>query len=167
MKILDQVPELLDFTDDQAEKLFFPLNNLLIDHLHSKLNQNNNAILFSGNFRLPYNCLYLEEKMLSHTTLKWRQDTIFVDQSNESLIKYILKKHNCDCIAILHSNTFVGYQNYKNILLKIKKLKELVNQVIVTLPIHSLDFNRLKYSYYDIANKLEGYIFDDSFVICQ
>lgn len=167
MKILDEIPNLLEFTNDQAEKLFFPLNESLIRHLQPIVNQNNNAILFSGNFRLPYNCLYIEEKMLSTTTLKWRKDTFFIDQSNELLLNYILKKHKCDCITILHSNTFVNYQNYENLKSKILNLKRLVGKIIVTLPIYSLDFNRLKYSYNDIADKLEGYIFEDSFVICQ
>jgi hypothetical protein len=92
---------------------------------------------------------------------------MFVDPSAPDLVCYAIKKIKPNNLLIINSAVFIGYRNWQDIKQDLDNFKQFVDQIIVTIPLIRLDFNRLKYTNLQIASLLNGVVVDDTVVICR
>lgn len=169
MKILNSIPPKVDtlYAKDQCLHSIYHVPNAVEETVKNKLISGKTVILFSGGFRLSLNGQYIEPKMFEDADLPWQKGTIFIDPSNKQILEYTLNKLDISNLVILNSTVFIKYRSWDKIQNDINKFKHFTKQVIVSIPVDRMDFNRLKYSNEAIASKLKGTLIEDNIIICQ
>lgn len=169
MKILSEIPQVIPKTNllEQCNSSFYAISKNLELHINKLTYNQSNVFLFSGGHRLNFDGVYIETKVFSEANVNWQANTKFIDPKDDKLLAYTIKKLNPDNLLILNSAIFIQYESNNLIQEKIKYFKTLTKKIIVSLPINRFDFNRLKYTHQDIAEKFNGIIIDDTILICQ
>jgi hypothetical protein len=168
MQIVSKIPENISkqFALEQYWTGVFPISADVLDYV-KKIISKDTIVLFSGSPNLSIEGVCIEPSMFSHLSIKWKNNTIFVDPKNQSLLHYVIKKQKSKQLLILNSNIFLQYRSWIDIQKDINVFTNIVNQVIVTIPVNRFDFNRLQFSNTEIATKLGGVIVEDTIVVCQ
>ena len=169
MKILSEIPSVIteEFASDQYWSSVFPLSPGTVDCVDKLINGESTVVLYSGSPRLNYDAVYIEPVIFSTLPVTWQQKTLFIDPKNKILLNYTIKKLNPKNLLVLNSNIFIRYRMWDEILLDVQNYKKIAEKVIISMPIHRFDFNRLKFSVDDIAKKLNGQIIDDTVILCH
>ena len=169
MQILNNVPSNtnIKYVKEQCLCNVYPVSDTITDNIKNKLLPGVSVILFSGGYRLDFDGIYIEPKMFKQAELPWQQGTIFIDPDDQHLLEYTLKKLNISNLIIVHSTVFVKYRKLDVICQHIAHLKGFAKQVVVSIPINRMDFNRLRYSNKDIANNINATLVEDGIIICQ
>jgi hypothetical protein len=168
MQILSEIIPITDrkIFIDQYQYSLYPISNSVIKCVTDNLLPGKTVILFSGHHRFNFDAVYIEPTFLSTIAHpKQNSKIIFANQSDTKLLNYILKKMHVTNLLVLNTASFIKYRSWQEIKNDIYQLKELAEQVIVTLPLNRFDFNRLKYSSDDIATKLGGVVLDNTVVV--
>ena len=168
MRILSETIPITDqkILIDQYQYSLYPIANSVIKCVADNLLPGETVILFSGHHRFNLDATYIEPTFLSTIDRpKQNSKIIFANQSDTKLLNYILKKMPITNLLVLNNASFMKYRSCQEIKNDINQLKEFADQVIVTLPLNRFDFNRLKYSYHDIAAKLGGVVLDNTVVV--
>jgi hypothetical protein len=151
---------------DQYQYSLYPIADSVINRVSDNLLPGKTVVLFSGHDRFNFDAVYIEPTFLSTIEhLKQNSKIVFANQSDTTLLNYILKKMRITNLLVLNSASFMQYRSWQEIKNNIDQLKKFADQVIVTLPLNRFDFNRLKYSYNDIAAKLGGVVLDNTVVV--
>jgi len=156
-----------DHVKDQYCSSLYKISNDIVNLVKLKLLAGTTVVLNSGSFRFDIDAIYLEPKYLAQHDLTWHQNTLFINYENNMLLEYTLNKINPTNIVILNSEIFIQYRSWSDIDTEIKKLKQFTTQIIVTVPKHRFDFNRLRYTYETIAEKLNATIVENTLLICH
>lgn len=169
MTTLYNVPSEINnnFVTDQYKFSVYPLDDTIIEYVIEKLLPGLTVVLFSGGFRLQLDAKYIEPKMFANADVVWKPDTMFIDSGNQKMLKYVLSKLQPANILILNSGIFLQYRSWENIQQDINEFKKFSKQIVISLPVNRFDFNRLKYSYTDIAKKLNGNVINKTIIVCQ
>lgn len=168
MRVVSKIPEIISdqFALEQYWTSVFPISASVLSYV-KKIVSEDLVILFSGSPNLPIEGICIEPNMFSHLDINWKNNTIFVNPTNQLLLQYVIKKQKSKQLLILNSNIFLQYRSWIDIQKDINVFAKLVEQVIVTIPVNRFDFNRLQFTDTEIAAKLGGIIVEDTIVICQ
>lgn len=169
MQILNSVPFIINpaYAKDQCLHNVYQVSETITNSIKNSFLPGNTVILFSGGFRLDFDGTYIEPKIFKEADLPWQKNTIFIDSDNQQVLEYTLKKLNISNLAIVHSTVFLKYRTLDKIYQDIVRLSNFSKKVLVSMPTTRMDFNRLKYSNQDIADKFNGTLIEDSIIICQ
>lgn len=171
MKILTKIHSEISSNPEHAKAQYeinlYAIPSTVLSCVYNNMMPGSTAVLFSGGPRLDISATYIEPKMFSHCNIDWKPDTIFASSSQPDMLDYVIQKLAPTNFLILHSAFFTRYRPWQEIAADIKKYKTFAKKVIVTLPLFSFEFHRLKYSSVDIANLLGGVVVDDTVIICQ
>jgi len=169
MKILHQIDSYIDddYLLDHYLSLLYPMSDNAKNHVQSLIDGKSCGILFSGGFRFNYSATYIEPKMYKSLAINWQPNTMFVEPENKNVLQYLLKKLKLQNLLFLNNSIFIKYQSWQQILQHIDEYKNYAEQIIVALPVHRFDYNRLKYSVNDITNLMNGMLIDDTIIVCR
>jgi hypothetical protein len=112
------------------------------------------VVLFSGSWRFTFDFIYIELKMMENCGLNFHKSTLFIDHNNHPLFDLTLKSIRPKNIAILHSDFWTAHQPVDQLLSKLDQLINYVQpggQVICTVPLKNLNFNRLTTTYSELG----------------
>jgi hypothetical protein len=169
MIILTKIPECFDerYLTERYKSTFYQISEPVEHYVQNIINNQSTTVLFSGNYKCSKNSTFIEPAMFSKAKISWQANTLFVDPAKTKVVEYVIKKINADILCILNSATFVQYQDWQIIFKKIENYKKISKNLLITIPINRFNFNRLKYSYAQIATKLGGVIVDNTIIIWQ
>lgn len=126
----------------------------LIAHIKHLLLPGKTIVLFSGSWRFDLDVTYIELKMMQDCDLQFHKSTLFVEPMKPKLFNLTLRCIGAANIAILHSDYWVAHQPVEQLLQKMDQLVKHVipgGQVICTVPLIHLNFNRLTTTYQDLG----------------
>lgn len=160
-----------DNPDDNAalyQRMSYPVDQSLLGKIDSMLLDGPTTYLFSGSWRLMSdNATYVELKVYKNSNLPFHHKTIFLEPNEDTLYRYVLKKLNSSNIVILHSDYWVAHLPVETLLNNIDDLRQYANQVICTLPIRHLNFNKLKLTIDDVCKLTGGVMYGNSIIITR
>ena len=127
--------------------------------------------MFSGSWRLSLPAIYLELRQFKHSQITFHPQTLFVNPDETKLFELTLNRLRLVNLLILHNDWWTGHlpvdQLIKNLDDLCKHVQDQQGQVVCSLPLIHLNFNKLKYSNHDIAVKFDGTIVDDSMILVR
>jgi hypothetical protein len=138
----------------------------VINHVNNLLTNDKTVVMYSGSWRFDLDAVYLELKMMQDCNLQFHKSTLFVEPMQPKLVNLTLKSIRPKNIAILHSDYWTAHQPVDQLLEKMDSLLQYVQpggQVICTVPLIHLNFNRLTRTYQDLGFDIVG----DSVVIVR
>jgi len=168
MKIIqtNNVPQL----DDTVLKALstacvYPMSDVVMSRVIDCLIPGATAILFSGGWRFNLDAIYFEEKKFKALpSIKTHDKMYFVTTDNIDLVTTVLKKTSVKNILFLHSAEFCNYRCVSTLIDCMNDYLIPGAQAILTVPTIRTDFNRLKYSCKDIAQKYSAEYVDHAFI---
>jgi hypothetical protein len=136
--------------------MFYNVETDVIDYV-AKLIKGKTLVLFSGSWRFNFDATYLELKMVQHCDLNFHHNTLFVEPQTPAVLNLVLKSHGANTIVVLHSDYWMAHRPVEQVVHHMDQL--LKNsapgaQVICTVPLIHLNFNRLVMSYQDLGFEL-------------
>jgi hypothetical protein len=149
-----------------AQSGVYPISNNIVEYVKSSLLTGRTAVLFSGVWRFDLDAVYIENK--NFKSLNWTHSynqVYFVNVSKTELIGKFLQKNKIVNVLILHSAEWCQYRHIEQITQSAECYLDIAQQIIITVPNIRTDFNRLKYSCQDIAQKYSAEYIEDSFII--
>ena len=148
------------------QHMMYDIESDVIKHVNNLLLVDKTVVMYSGSWRFNLDAVYLELKMMQNCNLQFHKSTLFVEPMQPKLVNLTLKSIAPKSIAILHSDYWVAHQPVNQLLEKMDSLLKYVQpggQVICTVPLIHLNFNRLTRTYQDLGFDLIG----DSAVIVR
>ena len=151
--------------------IYDPIPDTVLDHVKKLLQSGPTVCMFSGSWRLSLAATYLELRQLKHSQITFHSQTLFVNPDEAKLFELTLNRLCPVNLLILHNDWWTGHlpvdQLIKNLDGLCKHIRAQQGQVICSLPLIHLNFNKLKYSNHDIAMKFDGTIVDDSMILVR
>lgn len=132
----------------------------VVELVESMLQSEKTVVLFSGSWRFKCNATYIELKMMRHCGLDFHPLTLFVDDSSCPLLDLTLRSIKPKNIAVLHSDYWIAHQPLEQLLSNLDQLLQYVQpggQIICTVPLRHLNFNRLTTTYDDLGFTIIDY----------
>jgi len=165
-------PELLTerylYTDQRCNSV--PLG---IKQFIDKKIRNDSVILFSGSWRFDYDVKYFESKYFKNCQLPFHKNTFFVESNRffeSKILNLALKKIKPTSILIIHSDFFSQHLEVSLLIKKIDFYKQFLSsngEILFTLPLKYLNFNRLTTSLNTLITNTNGVVVDDCIVITR
>lgn len=146
--------------------MMYDINPIVVNHVTNMLSTEKTVVMYSGSWRFNLDAVYLELKMTKNCNLQFHKSTLFVEPNNPKLVNLTLKSIAPKNIAVLHSDYWVAHLPVNHLLEKIDSLLKYTQpggQVICTVPLIHLNFNRLTSTYQDLGFDLV----EDSAVIVR
>ena len=146
--------------------MMYDIEPKIIEHVGNLLLGEKTLVMYSGSWRLNFDATYIELRMMKNCSLNFHKSTLFVEPKEPKLVELTLKSIRPDNIAIIHSDYWVGHQPIEQLIKNIDNLVRYVQpggQVICTVPLIHVNFNRLTTTYHDLGFD----IVDDSIVIVR
>ena len=172
---LNDADLLLDDPITQARRYKFmiydPIPDIVLDHVKKLLQPGPTVCMFSGSWRLSLPAIYLELRQFKHSQITFHPQTLFVNPDEAKLFELTLNRLCPVNLLILHNDWWTGHlpvdQLSKNLDGLCKHVRAQQGQVICSLPLIHLNFNKLKYSNHDITMQFDGTIVDDSMILVR
>lgn len=146
--------------------MMFNIDQTIIDYVDRVLLPGKTVILFSGSWRLFFDATYIELKMVEMCNLNFHKSTLFVEPNNRALFDLVLRSLAPQNLAVLHSDYWSAHQPIDQLISNLDNLLKYVapgGQVVCTVPLNHLNFNRLTTTYQDLGFD----IVEDSAVIVR
>ena len=164
--IIDPVLNDLVSLTSRYQYMMYDVESDVINHVNNLLTNDKTVVMYSGSWRFDLDAVYLELKMMQDCNLQFHKSTLFVEPMQPKLVNLTLKSIRPKNIAILHSDYWTAHQPVDQLLEKMDSLLQYVQpggQVICTVPLIHLNFNRLTRTYQDLGFDIVG----DSVVIVR
>jgi hypothetical protein len=166
---------LRDDPDSQTRRfkimVYDPIPDAVLDHVQKLLLPGPTVCMFSGSWRLQLAATYLELRQFKNSKLAFHPRTLFVNLDETKLFHLTLSCLSPANLLILHNDWWTGHHPVDNLVTKLDNLCQYVQgqqgQVICSLPLVHLNFNKLKYSNNDIALRFDGTIVHDSMILVR
>jgi hypothetical protein len=165
MKVVDSYLDdsVLD-TSTRASALRYQYMSYDIDHavvsaVKNQLLEGTVVFMFSGSWRLDFDATYLELRMFKNCGLPFHASTLFVEPNELKLFNLTLSKLAPTNLIILHSDYWCRHSSIEDLLDRLDQLLPYVQsggQVICTVPIRHIHFNRLTMSVDDLLEYTNG-----------
>lgn len=150
--------------------MVYDLSDALVTAVEEMLLPGKTLVLFSGSWRLELWATYVEIKQFAHCGLAFHPNTLFVDHQSH-WFDYLLEKFQPVNLLILHNDWWVGHRPLNQLVEMIDDLYQHVQsqngQVILTLPLIHVNFNKLTMNTQDLLNATNGTLIDDSLIVCK
>jgi hypothetical protein len=153
-----QINDIVTLTS-KYQHMMYDIGSDVIEHVNDLLLIGKTVIMYSGSWRFNLDAVYLELKMMQDCNLQFHKSTLFVETMQPKLVNLTLKSIAPKNIAILHSDYWIAHQPVNQLLEKMDSLLKYVQpggQVICTVPLKHLNFNRLTRTYQDLGFDLIG-----------
>lgn len=151
--------------------LYDPVPDAVLDHVRKILLPGSTVCMFSGSWRLDLADTYLELRQFKHSQLGFHARTLFVDPHETQLFAMTLNRLAPANLLIIHNDWWTAHDPVDRLIEKLDALCQHVRpqqgQVVCSLPLIHLNFNKLKYSNNDISGRFNGSIVDDSMVLAR
>jgi hypothetical protein len=178
MKIIDSYVadhlHLKTDADSMAERyqfMVYPLCPTTAINVQKRLLKGSTVCVFSGSWRLHLDATYLELKQYKHCNLRFHPNTLFVDNDHSELFALTLQRLAPTNIAVIHNDWWTCHYPLEHLLHMLDRFLPYVEkqhgQVVCTLPLMHLNFNRLKYSYAIIADQTHSEVIDNDMIIMR
>lgn len=151
--------------------VYDPIPDAVLDHVKKILLPGLTVCVFSGSWRLALADTYLELRLFKHSQLSFHPHTLFVDADETKLFELTLTRLAPRNLLILHNDWWTGHHPMDKLVDNLDRLCKHVRaqegQVVCSLPLIHLNFNKLKYSNNDIALQFNGTIVHDSMILVR
>lgn len=137
----------------------YDINDQIVNAVQNQLVNGPAVFMFSGSWRLNIDATYIELRMFKDCGLPFHQSTLFVEPNELKLFNLVLSKLTPTNLIILHSDYWCQHDSVENLLSRMDQLLTYVQpggQVICTLPIRHIHFNRLTMSTDDLLQQTNG-----------
>ena len=155
----------------QYSYMVYPISSTVVDQVKKLLLPGKTVAMFSGSWRLSLDACYIEIKKYQHCELEFHPDTVFVDHQNIQLFDYALSKLQVTNLLILHNDWWTAHLPITDLLEQLdvftKHVRPHDGQVICTLPLIHVNFNKLTTSVDMLVSMTGGIIVDDSIVFVR
>lgn len=151
--------------------VYDPIPNSVLNHVKTLLLPGPTVCLFSGSWRLALPATYLELRQFKHSQITYHPHTLFVNPDETKLFELTLTRLCPVNLLILHNDWWTAHMPVDKLITKLSDLccyvRAQLGQVICTLPLIHLNFNKLKYSNHDIAEHFDGTVLQDSMILIR
>lgn len=151
---------------NRYQYMMYDITPTIIEYVNNLLLDGKTLIMYSGSWRFDLEATYVELRMMRYCNLNFHKSTLFVEPNEAKLIELTLKSINPVNIVIMHSDYWVAHQPIEQLIKSMDNLLKYAQpggQVICTVPLIHLNFNRLTTTYHDLGFN----IVDDSIVIVR
>jgi hypothetical protein len=149
--------------------VYDPLSPAVIDFVKQNLLPGPTTCLYSGGWRLDFEATYLEFKPWKNDQTQFHPNTLFVDHNQTKLFELTLKELAPANLLVLHNDWWTCHHPLEKLVDMLDELGVATGnpdiQVICSLPLRHVNFNKLKYSNDDIAKIYNGHVVNDSLVL--
>ena len=179
MKVVDSYQDELALdTSTQSlarryQYMSYDVDDTVISTVKRQLLEGTTVFMFSGSWRLDIDATYLELRMFKNCGLSFHTSTLFVEPNELKLFNLTLSKLAPKNLVILHSDYWCCNSSIENLLDRLDQLLPHVQsggQVLCTVPIGHIHFNRLTMSVADLLEQTHGILisnFDNSVMIVR
>lgn len=151
--------------------IYDPIPDSVLDHVKKLLQPGPTVCMFSGSWRLVLPATYLELRQFKHSQITFHPQTLFVEPNETKLFELTLSRLRPVNLLILHNDWWTAHLPVDQLIKKLTELCPYVRaqqgQVVCTLPLIHLNFNKLKYSNHDIAAQFDGAVVHDSMILVK
>lgn len=151
--------------------VYNPVPDAVLDHVRKILVPGPTVCMFSGSWRLALADTYLELRQFKHSQLSFHPRTLFVNPAETTLFELTLNRLSPANLLIIHNDWWTAHHPVDQLIENLDNLCQYVRaqqgQVVCSLPLIHLNFNKLKYSNHDIALQFNGSIVHDSMVLVR
>ena len=154
----------------RCQLMSYDINNTLLSAVQEQLIDGPTVFMFSGSWRLNLVATYIELRMFKECGLKFHKSTLFVEPNESKLFNLVLSKLAPINLVILHSDYWVQHQSVENLMYNLDQLLQYVSpggQVLCTVPVNHIHFNRLTMSCDDLLAQTHGTLINDSLMLVR
>ena len=151
----------------------YDINNSIVSAVKNQLLEGTTIFMFSGSWRLDFAATYLELRLFRNCGLPFHRSTLFVEPNELKLFNLTLSRLAPTNLVILHSDYWCHNSSVEDLLNRLDQLLLYVQpggQVICTVPLRHIHFNRLTMSTADLLEQTNGIQisnFDNSIMIVR
>lgn len=151
--------------------MIYDLPLSVLHHVKQMLLPGSTVCLFSGSWRLYLDATYLELRQFQNCNINYHPNTLFVNHEEPQLFDYVLTKLSPTNLLVLHNDWWTAHNPVEQLIeeldILLKHVQPSQGQVICTLPLIHVNWNKLKMSVDDMANLVDAVVADDSMIFVR